>query len=118
MGTLNSAKCNDITKTMSRNNWLTASHIPKVLNTEADYKSRRNKSGTEWKLLENIYDRVVSYFHCKPDIDVFASRINNQVDKFVSYQPDPHAFAVDAFSMDWQGLNFYAFPPFSCVRKC
>ena len=40
-----------------------------------------------------------------------------QITKFVSYHPDPDAFAVDAFSIDWNGLKFYAFPPFSCVGK-
>ena len=122
MGTLNSSKCNEITKSIwqwaiPRNNWLTATHIPGVLNTEADYESRKNNSGTEWKLSEKIYERVVNYFQFKPDIDLFASRINNQIEKFVSYQPDPDAFAVDAFAMDWKGYNFYAFPPFSCVGK-
>ena len=68
MGTSNSSKCNEITKSIwqwaiPQNNWLTATCIPGVLNTEADYESCRNNSGTEWKLLEKIYKRVVSYFH-------------------------------------------------------
>ena len=79
MGTLNSETCNEITKSIlqwaiSRNNWLTASHIPEVLNTPADYESRRNNSGTEWKLSENIYQRIVRYFQFKLDIDLFASQ--------------------------------------------
>ncbi len=53
----------------------------------------------------------------EPEIDLFASRINKQVEKFVSYQPDPDALAVNAFSLDWNKIKFYAFPPFSCVGK-
>ena len=122
MGTLNSSRCNEVTKSIwnwaiDRNIWLTASHIPGILNTEADYESRRNDSHTEWKLSEEIYNQVTTYFQFTPDIDLFASRINKQVTKFVSYHPDPDAFAVDAFSIDWNGIKFYAFPPFSCVGK-
>ena len=36
----------------------------------------------------------------------------------MSYRPDPNAYAVDAFSLDWSKLQFYAFPPFSCISKC
>ena len=122
MGTLNSSRCNEFTKgiwnwAIDRNIWLTASHIPDILNTEADYESRRNDSHTEWKLSEEIYSQITTHFQFKPDIDLFASRINKQITKFVSYHPDPDAFAVDAFSIDWNGLKFYAFPPFSCVGK-
>ena len=33
----------------------------------------------------------------------------------MSYRPDPEAFAIDAFSLDWSNFNFYAFPPFSVI---
>eukprot|EP00794_Sanderia_malayensis_P002403 gene2403-2767_t len=32
-------------------------------------------------------------------------RINKQVEKFVSNRPDPDAFAVDAFSLDWNKMK-------------
>ena len=35
----------------------------------------------------------------------------------MSYTPDPNAFAVNAFTLDWSTLAIYAFPPFSCVEK-
>ena len=31
--------------------------------------------------------------------------------------PDPHAYAVDAFTVSWQDLTFYAFPPFSLLPR-
>ena len=31
----------------------------------------------------------------------------------MSYRPDPEAIAIDAFSLNWSNLNFYAFLPFS-----
>ena len=51
------------------------------------------------------------------EIDLFASRINNQFTKYVSYKPDPSALAIDAFTLDWSKLMFYAFPPFSVILE-
>ena len=44
-----------------------------------------------------------------------ASRISNQCTKCVSYKPDPSALAVDAFTLDWLKIMFYAFQPFSVI---
>ena len=54
----------------------------------------------------------------KPEIDLFASRLNNQLDKYVSWHPDPGAAFIDAFNLDWHNLLFYAFPPFSLIARC
>lgn len=51
----------------------------------------------------------------QPEIDLFASRLNTQCPKYVSYRPDPLAFAIDAFTLQWSDLCFYAFPPFSLI---
>jgi hypothetical protein len=52
------------------------------------------------------------------DVDLFASKLNWQVRKYVSYLPDRKAFAVDAFSISWgQFINAYAFPPFSILGQ-
>ena len=52
-----------------------------------------------------------------PSVDLFASRINKQLDCYVSFRPDPEAFAVDAFSFPRRGFEFYAFSPFSLIPK-
>ena len=52
-----------------------------------------------------------------PEIDLFASRLNHVVPKFVSYKPEPGAWATDTFSLNWHSLQFYAFPPFSIIGK-
>jgi hypothetical protein len=51
------------------------------------------------------------------DIDLFASRINHQLPRYVSYLADPNAEFVDAFSLKWVHINGFAFPPFSIVGK-
>ena len=50
-------------------------------------------------------------------VDLFASRMNKQLDCYVSLRPDPEAFAVDAFSFPRRGFEFYAFSPFSLIPK-
>ena len=37
--------------------------------------------------------------------------------KYVSYQPDPGAYAVNAFHLTWKDFCFYAFPPFCIIQK-
>ena len=52
-----------------------------------------------------------------PDVDLFASRLNNNNRKYISYRSDPGAQAVNAFTIPWGNLQFYAFPPFSIILK-
>ena len=47
----------------------------------------------------------------QPQVDLFATRFNNKLPQFVSPVPDPQAWAVDALSLSWEGLDPYAFPP-------
>ena len=35
----------------------------------------------------------------KPDIDLFASRLNHKLDKYISFRPYPEAMAAGAFSI-------------------
>ena len=51
------------------------------------------------------------------DIDLFASRLNFQTRRYVSWFPDPGAFAVDAFSLSWKDFKPYIFPLFSLIGR-
>ena len=100
---------------MERNNFVSALHLPGTLNTEADHESRVFNVDTEWMLFPEIFEKLVNTFG-PVEIDLFASRINNQVDTYVSWRPDPNAVAVDAFYVNWQSYNHaYIFPPFSLM---
>ena len=50
-------------------------------------------------------------------VDLFASRLNSKLDKYISLRPDPNALAVDAFSYNWTDKLFYINPPFSLMAK-
>ncbi|KYQ53526.1 hypothetical protein ALC60_00052, partial [Trachymyrmex zeteki] len=47
----------------------------------------------------------------------FASLNNNKCDAYVSWFPDPGSIAIDAFTLSWSSLNFYAFPPFILLPR-
>ena len=51
------------------------------------------------------------------DLDLFAFRLCQQIPQYISSQPDPHAWMVDAFQIDWIHLKAYAFPPFVLVGR-
>ncbi|KAJ8034638.1 hypothetical protein HOLleu_21560 [Holothuria leucospilota] len=68
-------------------------------------------------LNRGVFKQIVDRFG-QPEVDLFASRLNKQVNRFVSWLPDPEAEAIDAFTLDWGDLNFYAFPPFCLIPRC
>ena len=120
-GGTRSPECNLVAKLIwswaeQRTNWLSIAHIPGVENVVADHDSRNFADNLEWSLNQKLFDKLASRFGL-PEIDLFASRLNNKVNKYISWKPDPNACAIDAFSCDWGELNFYAFPPFSCLSK-
>ena len=53
----------------------------------------------------------------RPQVDLFATRFNNKLPQFVSTLPVPQAWAVDALSLSWEGLDPYAFPPAAILGK-
>ena len=121
MGGSQSPQCNRVTKRIwlwakQRQIWITVSHIPGKLNVHADSLSRTFNDRTEWTIDRAIF-RLITDKLCLPEIDLFASRLNFQLKPFVSWGPDPEAWAVDAFTLDWSQWVIYAFPPFSLLHK-
>ncbi len=122
MGTCHSDPCNSIACKIwafcEKNNvWLTAAHIPGHLNITADFESRCKNIDTEWMLNPVYLSDALSEFSFFPTIDLFASRLNKQFPDYVSYRQDPFAMHIDAFTIPWNDINFYCFPPFSCILK-
>ena len=121
MGGSHSVSCNFYTQLIwhwaqERNVWLSAAYIPGKDNVVADFHSHCFKDNTEWTLDYAVFQSIC-HIYSLPLIDLFASCHNKQLDTYVSWYPDPHAWAVDAFSIPWHTLLFYAFPPFSLVAR-
>lgn len=99
-----------------RNLWIRATYIKSSRNVQADRESRIISEETEWELADYAFKEIVLCFG-KPHIDLFATNINKKCQIFYSWFPDPEASAVDAFTVDWSCLKFYAFPPFALILK-
>jgi hypothetical protein len=48
---------------------------------------------------------------------LFASQVNAQLSRFVSWKPDPDACLFNAFSVSWRSFTPYVFPSFSLLGK-
>jgi hypothetical protein len=60
-------------------------HLPGVLNVLADQQSRMRNESSDWKLQESTFQRIRALW--EPEIDLFASTWNRQLDRFVSWKP-------------------------------
>lgn len=96
--------------------WVFASYIKSSENKEADAESRRKTSELEWALADQAFTEISRTFGY-PVIDLFATRVNAKCARYISWHNDPEAETIDAFTISWENLFFYAFPPFSMILK-
>lgn len=122
MGGIKSDKCDAVSRDiwflcMSKGIWISCAHIPGVEN-EADTPSRQFKDNIEWELKNEVFEKICCIWK-KPDVDLFASRLNNKLPVYCSWRPDPGASYIDAFTTDWGKFDYsYIFPPFSVLARC
>ena len=101
---------------MKKRIWLIAVHLPGKLNVRADMLSRKLRGNKEWKIDPTVFQSIYQRF-CPLNFDLFASRLNNQLERFASWLPDPDAELCDSMTFDWNSVKGYAFPPFSLIGK-
>ena len=90
-------------------------HIPGRFNILADQLSRLTKPiQTEWTLKQSVVNRICQLTNF-PNIDLFATRPNHRLLMYVSPISDDEALAIDALTMNWNGIHGYAFPPFHII---
>lgn len=121
MGGIQFPKLNEIARDIwkwceDRRIWVFASYIKSKDNNLADSESRILEPESEFGISESAFAEILDSFG-NPEIDLFASRLNNKCKKFVSWHRDPLAFEIDAFTIKWNTYFFYAFPPFSLILK-
>ena len=100
----------------SRQIWVTAKHLPGLMNSEADHASRNFNTHTEWKLNPEIFQRITTRYYT-PEVDLFASRLNHQLPLYVTRYPDPGAIATDAFLQDWSLWTVFIHPPIVLIPR-
>ena len=104
----------------NNNMTLSVSFIKGKNNYFADSTSRSvvKNIHTEWSLGSDTVSLLKTKYGLQPDIDLFASHLNNIVPKFCSWYPCPGTFLVDCFNLDWSKFNCFMFPPFRLVSTC
>ena len=94
--------CNQITRhiwlwCLERTNFVLAVHILGSENVEADVESRTSRE-LEWKLDPFFFQDILSYLgQC--EVDLFASRVNAELPRYVSLLPDPVACWCISFGL-------------------
>ena len=89
--------------------------IPGKFNVLADRLSRIDKIvKTECALEQSIANSNFQMFNY-PNLGLFATRFNHKLLLYVSPVLDNRAFMIDAFSMNWNNLHAYAFPPTTLI---
>ena len=102
---------------MEHSVWLTAVHILGAENIDADLQSRVFNTNLEWTLNKPIFAAAISKLSVSSNIDLFASRLNFQIQPYVSFHPDPGAIAINAFHMSWKPYLSHIFPPFCLTSR-
>ena len=68
--------------------WVSATHIAGKLNVSADSKSCKFQDKHEWMLNKEAFKVILSLYP-ELNIDLFATRLNNQLALYCSWKPDP-----------------------------
>ncbi|MEL7079321.1 MAG: reverse transcriptase domain-containing protein [Cyanobacteria bacterium J06582_2] len=101
--------------TEAKNIILKPSFVPGDLNVMADSLSRSGQIlKKEWILHHEVCQRIWSLWG-RPFWDLFATRDNFRLERYVSPVMDHQAEGVDAMLMDWSNKTSYAFPPFNLL---
>ena len=100
---------------LSRNILIQASFLKGRFNSKADALSRRVREKS-FSLPHSLFQYLCEIFQLTPEIDLFASILNNKIDNYYSEGPDPHAIGFDAFLYHWPS-TVYAFPPIPIIGK-
>ena len=120
-GSTSSISCNQETRRvleycLDNNITLFPYHCPGKFNIQADKASRWFQDSKEWSLDIKIFEEITRDWGT-PEIDLFASPFNSKCKKFVSLKACKEAWKVDAFSLSWENLYCYIFPPFRLIGK-
>ena len=90
--------------------------IPGSLSVLADSLSRPHQlPHTEWSLHPEIFQSLSRLWPVQ--IDLFATSDNRRCSIYFSPFRDPMAAGTDAFLQCWDGLQAYAFPPWSIIPR-
>ena len=102
---------------LDRKIWLSSAHRPGALNAEADQASHIFNDSSKWALTERVFLGICKETGITHTVDMFASRLNKKLDTYIAWQPDPGAWAIDAFTINWEPIIGFYFPPFNMIGR-
>ena len=70
--------------------------------------------GSEWTLAQEVVDELQAEWPVM--VNLFATSLNYHLPVYFSPH-NPMAAGTDAFLQSWDGLQAYAFPPFSLIQQ-
>lgn len=89
---------------------LRAEHLVGEANTAADWLSQQQLKDLEWQLNPSVFQQTMDRFGL-PEMELFTSKANTQLPRFISGTPNPAAEGVDALQCPWIWDLLYTFPP-------
>ena len=89
--------------------------IPRANNDKADYLSRI-VDHDDWGISQTILD-IVEFLWGPHEVDWFVSDHNYKLTVFYSRFWNEHSFGVDAFTVDWRGVNGLFVPPVFLIPR-
>ena len=90
--------------------------VPGHLNVLADSLSRRSQvPGSKWTLCHQAFRGLLRLWLAT--IDLFATSFSARLPVYFSPVVDPQSAGLDAMMHPWDGLEAYAFPPFSLLHR-
>ena len=101
---------------LERNIHITAQYLPGSQNVIADAESRVATNRIDWRLNPAIFAKIDHLFG-PLEVDLFATRLSTQCQRYFNWRPDPYAEATDGFLQNWSHLEGYANPPWNLIGK-
>ena len=95
---------------------LIAVHRPGKLNERADRLSRWTRDSSDLKLDPAVF-KMADRKWGPHSVDLFATRLNRQVHRYVSWKPDPNCIAADGLRFSIGKENSWCFPPEALISK-
>ena len=65
-----------------------------------------------------VFDTILNDMYISHSIDLFALRLNLQIQKCVAWKPDPDAMCSNAFSLNYGDISIYLFPQLCLISRC
>ena len=84
-----------------------AEYLSGMENVAADWESCHHNDSSNWQLSPAVFN-AVSQLLGPFSIDLFAIRINHQMQIYCSCKPDPGTISIDVFLMQWRDKSPFA----------